>query len=68
MKLKDDINLLDAYSKVLKENCGIMSDMVVAPTETELPEYTSLSILLEKQKKKEWMRTMQTSFNKRLIF
>lgn len=40
MKSKDDINLLDAYSKVLKENCGIMGDMVVAPTETELPEYT----------------------------
>lgn len=34
MKSKDDKNLLEAYSKVLKENCGIMGDMMVAPTET----------------------------------
>lgn len=41
MKSKDDINLLGAYSKVLKENCGIMGDMMVAPTETEHPQYAN---------------------------
>ena len=43
MKSKDDKNLLEAYSKVLKENCGIMGDMIVAPTETEHPQYADSS-------------------------
>lgn len=39
MKSKDDKNLLEAYSAVLKESsCGIMGDMIVAPTETGHPE------------------------------
>jgi hypothetical protein len=44
MKSKDDKNLLEAYSTVLKENsCGIMGDMIVAPTETGHPEQTDSS-------------------------
>lgn len=43
MKSKDEKNLLEAYSKVLKENCGIMGDMIVAPTETEHPQYADSS-------------------------
>jgi hypothetical protein len=44
MKSKDDKNLLEAYSAVLKENsCGIMGDMIVAPTETGHPEQTDPS-------------------------